>query len=507
MIRGPPKSLKQLHLDLGQRNFGTTRCQQCGMLYTEGEPTDEALHREMHKRALTQPVPSFTFKGWSQERVVADEGPGKGRFIAVLPQDAAAHRKKVKDVVTQIEQSIGLSEGWVLKTYSGAAAKGREPLGITKGRTGQPARASRVFLHVGADKQLISLLVVEESATGFETTLPSITALQVAGANELGNSKCLLGQAKRPKGSGGRTGMATRPSSTSPQTTNSDTGTVLQSTPPSTSGDPRATGSEGSTQLHGRTQLLGGTQEHGGTQLHGGTHGGTKLHGGTQSGVQVRGPVLAEPPAGPTSEAREPTPPASANYSTGVSKPPAGTNSAAEVPTPPANANYSIGVSKPPAGTNSAAEVPNPPANANYSNVVSKQPAGTNSAAEVPTPPASANYSTGVSKPPAGTNSAVGFAKLTAGPGTQSVTSLEADTRKAGTTVSCAVRFLWVVPSKRRKGYASRILDIARCNMIHGYVIPRHKMAFYSFQSEEAVPFLTAFARSQRTILVCAEES
>ena len=46
------RPLEQLYLDFGQRTFGrTVECSQCGFTYCEGEPSDEAAHRQHHRWA------------------------------------------------------------------------------------------------------------------------------------------------------------------------------------------------------------------------------------------------------------------------------------------------------------------------------------------------------------------------------------------------------------------------------------------------------------------------
>ena len=36
-----------MYLDFGQRSFGrTAECRECGFIYAEGEPSDEAAHRK-----------------------------------------------------------------------------------------------------------------------------------------------------------------------------------------------------------------------------------------------------------------------------------------------------------------------------------------------------------------------------------------------------------------------------------------------------------------------------
>ena len=68
----PSKLLRQSYLDLGQSNFGPTRCPTCGLLYTVGEPTDERTHREFHKKFLS-----------SRRRLQAAETPRAPSSVAV----------------------------------------------------------------------------------------------------------------------------------------------------------------------------------------------------------------------------------------------------------------------------------------------------------------------------------------------------------------------------------------------------------------------------------------
>lgn len=42
----------------------------------------------------------------------------------------------------------------------------------------------------------------------------------------------------------------------------------------------------------------------------------------------------------------------------------------------------------------------------------------------------------------------------------------------------CGVRGVWVAPPTRRKGLASRMLGAARRHMVHGFVVPRSRLAF-----------------------------
>jgi hypothetical protein len=51
------RKLTQTHLDLGQRDFFSTRCPTCGLVYTPGKAEDDKLHAEVHKG---RSVPRYT---------------------------------------------------------------------------------------------------------------------------------------------------------------------------------------------------------------------------------------------------------------------------------------------------------------------------------------------------------------------------------------------------------------------------------------------------------------
>jgi zinc-finger of acetyl-transferase ESCO len=51
----PAKQLVQVHLDLGQKNFHSTRCPTCGLVYTPGKESDDRLHAAYHNKAAATP--------------------------------------------------------------------------------------------------------------------------------------------------------------------------------------------------------------------------------------------------------------------------------------------------------------------------------------------------------------------------------------------------------------------------------------------------------------------
>ena len=38
--------------DAGQKKFGATQCETCGMVYSQAEPTDETTHAKFHQSIL-----------------------------------------------------------------------------------------------------------------------------------------------------------------------------------------------------------------------------------------------------------------------------------------------------------------------------------------------------------------------------------------------------------------------------------------------------------------------
>lgn len=47
------RRLVQMFLDVGQKNFHSTTCSECGFVYTPGKKEEERLHRSHHQGALS----------------------------------------------------------------------------------------------------------------------------------------------------------------------------------------------------------------------------------------------------------------------------------------------------------------------------------------------------------------------------------------------------------------------------------------------------------------------
>ena len=97
--------LRQLCLDLGQKNFGHVTCRACGMVYSLGQAQDEADHSRFHRRYLA----GVSFHGWKGERV-ADEF-FDGRILVVYPDDRRNHLRKVQELCALVDSELGFAAG------------------------------------------------------------------------------------------------------------------------------------------------------------------------------------------------------------------------------------------------------------------------------------------------------------------------------------------------------------------------------------------------------------
>ena len=98
-----PKPAEQLYLDFGQRSFGQRQeCKTCGLLYTQGQPEDEEMHRRHHRRVV---------QGISMHPSAADwvvrELPEGGRALLILPSDSADRLRKLAEVTALMAAELG----------------------------------------------------------------------------------------------------------------------------------------------------------------------------------------------------------------------------------------------------------------------------------------------------------------------------------------------------------------------------------------------------------------
>uniref|UniRef100_A0A3Q3X498 Establishment of sister chromatid cohesion N-acetyltransferase 2 n=1 Tax=Mola mola TaxID=94237 RepID=A0A3Q3X498_MOLML len=106
----------QLIIDAGQKQFGATTCNSCGMLYSADNPEDNFQHTQFHQRFID----SIKFVGWKKERVVAEFWDGK--ILLVMPDDPKYAIRKAEDVRRVADNELGfqqmtLSRPTQAKTY------------------------------------------------------------------------------------------------------------------------------------------------------------------------------------------------------------------------------------------------------------------------------------------------------------------------------------------------------------------------------------------------------
>ncbi|XP_034169717.2 N-acetyltransferase ESCO2 [Pangasianodon hypophthalmus] len=128
----------QLIIDAGQKQFGATTCNSCGMLYSADSPEDNFQHTQFHQRFLD----TIKFVGWKKERVVAEFWDGK--IILVLPEDPKYATKKAEDVRRIADSELGFQQ---VNLSSPSAAK--------------------TYLFINSDKMVVGCLVAEPIRQAF----------------------------------------------------------------------------------------------------------------------------------------------------------------------------------------------------------------------------------------------------------------------------------------------------------------------------------------------------
>lgn len=128
----------QLVIDAGQKQFGATTCNSCGMLYSTDSPEDNFQHTQFHQRFLD----TIKFVGWKKERVMAEFWDGK--IILVLPDDPKYATKKAEDVRRIADSELGFQQ---VNLSSPSAAK--------------------TYLFINSDKMVVGCLVAEPIRQAF----------------------------------------------------------------------------------------------------------------------------------------------------------------------------------------------------------------------------------------------------------------------------------------------------------------------------------------------------
>lgn len=96
----------QMMIDAGQKKFGATQCNTCGVLYEIGNPEDEASHQAYHDGFVS----SVRFTGWKNENVVREFDHIGGRVIMVKPTDGVHAWRKVEEIREIVDRDLGFSD-------------------------------------------------------------------------------------------------------------------------------------------------------------------------------------------------------------------------------------------------------------------------------------------------------------------------------------------------------------------------------------------------------------
>jgi N-acetyltransferase len=166
---------EQMYLDFGQRSFGrTAECRECGFIYAEGEPSDEAAHRKHHRKAQQGVRVRGSLAGL---RVVSNEGNGD-RIIMLRPDDGAEAVRKLHEVRVTLELALG-----GCSSSSSAAASGPdEPAGFQP-PTPLPASLQAYLFLEGHSGRLRGCAFAEAVSTAFHVVPPDLTGAVGSGAD------------------------------------------------------------------------------------------------------------------------------------------------------------------------------------------------------------------------------------------------------------------------------------------------------------------------------------
>ena len=111
--------VEQTFLDLGQSNFGTQKCEVCGMIYSPGKPEDERLH-DSYCATKTKPI---RFNSKKNDHVVFEndeikifkiQGPIKSKADCKYVEQKYLQVKKIMDVAMGFGQAGSSSDSsWI----------------------------------------------------------------------------------------------------------------------------------------------------------------------------------------------------------------------------------------------------------------------------------------------------------------------------------------------------------------------------------------------------------
>lgn len=174
----PPKEkTEQMYLDFGQRSFGrTVECRECGFIYAEGEPSDEAAHRKHHRKAQQ----GVRVRGsLATLRVVSNESNGD-RIVMLRPDDGAEAVRKLHEVRAALELALGCSSS------SGAATSMAEDSAAFQPTPSLPASLQAYMFLENHTGRLRGCAFAERICTAFRIIAPESAGSGNGGSEEEG---------------------------------------------------------------------------------------------------------------------------------------------------------------------------------------------------------------------------------------------------------------------------------------------------------------------------------
>ncbi|KAI5704903.1 hypothetical protein M8J76_014456 [Diaphorina citri] len=89
----------QAQIDAGQKRFGTTECNDCGLLYQQNEPEDEYQHRLHHDT-----MEDLTHPGWKNERIVGRFGLD---YVVLVRHKDSMWLHRTEKIIDLVDRDLG----------------------------------------------------------------------------------------------------------------------------------------------------------------------------------------------------------------------------------------------------------------------------------------------------------------------------------------------------------------------------------------------------------------
>lgn len=164
-----------MYLDFGQRSFGrTAECRECGFIYAEGEPSDEAAHRKHHHKAKQGVHVRGSLAGL---RVVRNDSNGD-RIIMLRPNDGAEAVRKLHEVLAALELALG-------GISSSSSASGPEESATFQPPSPLAASLQAYLFLEGHSGRLRGCALAEAVSTAFHVVAPDFTGAVGSGENAI----------------------------------------------------------------------------------------------------------------------------------------------------------------------------------------------------------------------------------------------------------------------------------------------------------------------------------